>query len=149
VHDLPSWAGSLDQHGVVQLPKALPLSQEKLESDGVYLLDDTVSLHLYVGRGVQPAFLEATLQVRSLEGVDCTRLRVLPLQNELSAQLNHVINAVRSQRPQQQQTVRVLTPKDSDEARFLGSLLEDRSQASMSYVEFLCHIHRQIQSKFN
>jgi len=28
-------------------------------------------------------------------------------------------------------------------------LTDDRAQASMSYVEFLCHIHRQIQSKFN
>ena len=35
------------------------------------------------------------------------------------------------------------------QARFLSMLTDDRAQASMSYVEFLCHIHRQIQSKFN
>ena len=27
-------------------------------------------------------------------------------------------------------------------------MVEDRAQTAMNYVEFLCHIHRQIQSKF-
>ena len=46
------------------------------------------------------------------------------------------------------QSVRVLIAKDPSEGRFLSMLTDDRAQASMSYVEFLCHIHRQIQSKF-
>ena len=29
-----------------------------------------------------------------------------------------------------------------------GRLVEDRSPAGMSYVEFLCHVHRLIQNKF-
>ena len=41
-----------------------------------------------------------------------------------------------------------IEPKDPLEGRFLSMLTDDRAQASMSYVEFLCHIHRQIQSKF-
>jgi hypothetical protein len=28
-------------------------------------------------------------------------------------------------------------------------MVEDRAQTSMSYVEYLCHVHRQIQAKFN
>ena len=27
-------------------------------------------------------------------------------------------------------------------------LTEDRMQTMMNYVEFLCHVHRQIQAKF-
>ena len=56
--------------------------------------------------------------------------------------------AARSQRPHLLQTVRVVAPKDPMEARFIGMLTEDRAQTSMSYVEFLCHVHRQIQQKF-
>lgn len=33
------------------------------------------------------------------------------------------------------------------EAVFLSHLIEDRSQAGMSYVEFLVYVHRQIQNK--
>lgn len=62
--------------------------------------------------------------------------------------VNRLINAVRSQRPQTLQCPRVLMAKDSAEPRFLTMLTEDRTQTAMSYVEFLCHIHRQIQAKF-
>jgi protein transport protein SEC24 len=43
--------------------------------------------------------------------------------------------------------LRVVRRGDPLEAVFLGQLLEDRSPAGMSYVEFLCHVHRQIQNK--
>ena len=93
--------------------------------------------------------LEAHLQVRSLDGVDCSRLRVFPVDNPVSARVHRLLSAVRSQRPHLLQSVRVLVAKDPHEGRFLSMLTDDRAQASMSYVEFLCHIHRQIQSKFN
>jgi len=43
--------------------------------------------------------------------------------------------------------LRVVRKGDALEPLFLSSLLEDRSPTGMSYVEFLCHIHRQIQNK--
>ncbi len=43
--------------------------------------------------------------------------------------------------------LRVVRKGDALEPAFLNSLLEDRSPSGMSYVEFLCHIHRQIQNK--
>eukprot|EP00966_Prymnesium_polylepis_P131707 3045913-Prymnesium_polylepis.1 len=39
-------------------------------------------------------------------------------------------------------------PPLAPQTRFVGMLTEDRAQTSMSYVEFLCHVHRQIQQKF-
>ena len=83
-----------------------------------------------------------------MEGIDCSRLRVFSIDNPLSIRVNKLMNAVRSQRPHLLQTVRVVAPKDPLEARFVGMLTEDRAQTSMSYVEFLCHVHRQIQQKF-
>jgi protein transport protein SEC24 len=35
------------------------------------------------------------------------------------------------------------------EVDFFNALVEDRLTSGMSYVEFLCHIHRQIQNKFS
>ena len=43
--------------------------------------------------------------------------------------------------------LRVVRKGDPLEAAFVNALLEDRSPSGMSYVEFLCHIHRQIQNK--
>jgi len=135
--------------GVPCLPATLPLSHEKLEPDGAFLLDDSVALYIWCGRGISQDFLQSVLQVSSLEGVDVARLTLVPLDNPISKRVHALINAIRSQRPHLMQSVSVLGPKAPLEARFLSMLIEDRAQASMSYVEFLCHVHRQIQNKFN
>ena len=148
LHSLPAEVGSFDAEGTPYLPPALPLALEKLSQEGAFLLDDSVSLYVWVGRGVSPQFVEAVLGVRTLDGVDCSRLRLYPGDDPLSLRVNQLMNAVRSQRPQLLQSVRVVAPKDPLEGRFLSMLTEDRAQHYMSYVEFLCHIHRQIQAKF-
>jgi len=148
LHTLNEHVGALDSDGSPHLPSSVPLTLEKLESDGAFLMDDTVNLSLWVGRGISPELLEAMLQVRSLDGVDCSRLRVFTLDNDVSTRVNRLINAVRYQRPHVFQSLRVITTKDALEGRFLSMLTEDRAQTSMSYVEFLCHVHRQIQQKF-
>jgi protein transport protein SEC24 len=38
---------------------------------------------------------------------------------------------------------------DPHEAAFFTSLVEDRSPSGMSYVEYLCQVHRLIQLKMN
>jgi Vesicle coat complex COPII, subunit SEC24/subunit SFB2/subunit SFB3 len=70
------------------------------------------------------------------------------LDNPLSKALNDFINFIRKQRGAFMRT-RVLKRGDSLEALFYNRLLEDRSPAGMSYVEFLCHSHRLIMNKSN
>lgn len=43
--------------------------------------------------------------------------------------------------------LRVTRKGDLHEASFLTMLVEDRSTAGMSYVEYLCQVHRLIQMK--
>ena len=148
MHTLDGSVGSLDIDGTPHLPTPMPLTLEKLEADGTFLMDDGVALYVWVGRGASPEFLQAVLQLPSLEGVDVGRLRLPPLDNEASVRVQRLLHAVRSQRPHVYQSVRVLTPKAELEGRFLSMLTEDRAQTAMSYVEFLCHVHRQIQQKF-
>ena len=50
--------------------------------------------------------------------------------------------------PSYLQMPRVILPKDALEPRVVSMLTEDRMQTMMNYVEFLCHVHRQIQAKF-
>ena len=58
--------GGADASGAPTLPQTLPLSLEKLESDGAFLLDDAVSLYLWLGRGLTQEWLDAVLQVLTL-----------------------------------------------------------------------------------
>ena len=45
--------------------------------------------------------------------------------------------------------LRIVKHGEPLEQHFFNLLVEDRNQLGMSYVEFLCHIHRQIQNKFH
>jgi len=148
MHALDESVGALEADSSPYLPTTTPLSLEKLEADGIFLMDDGLSFFVWVGRSVPAEALEQLLQVRTLDGYDCSRLRVNHVDTHLSIMANRLINAVRSQRPSVFQSVRVLTAKDPLEPRFLNMLTEDRAQTAMSYVEFLCHVHRQIQQKF-
>ena len=145
--ELSESVGSLDVDGTPHLPPTGPLAYEKLEQDGAYLLDNATGLYLWVGRNTPQEFLQSTLQVPSLEGIESSRLRVPLLENETSVRVNRLVNAIRSQRPHLLQCARILGPKDPLEGRFIAMLTEDRAQTTMSYVEFLCHVHRQIQQK--
>jgi len=161
MRNLDEFVGALDTDGSPQLPSALPLSifQETAasrggkkvrieESDDAFLIEDSVGIYIFLGGSVPPEFLESVLQINTLAGVDCSQLRIHPLQNDDSIRVNRLINGIRSQRPHLFQSTRVLVSKDPSEARFLSMLTEDRAQTSMEYTEFLCHVHRQIQQKF-
>ncbi|GMF11280.1 unnamed protein product [Phytophthora lilii] len=59
----------------IVLPPVINLSIERLQCDGVFLLDDTLSLYLWVGRSAPPELLESLFGVPSMEGVDCSQVR--------------------------------------------------------------------------
>jgi protein transport protein SEC24 len=87
LHNMPPEAGlpaAEDQAGAegaetasaksIVLPPVINLSIERLQCDGVFLLDDTLSLYLWVGRSAPPELLESLFGVPSMEGVDCSQV---------------------------------------------------------------------------
>lgn len=52
-------------------------------------------------------------------------------------------------RPPPVRQVVLAGPHGSDEQRFLSLLIEDKTRHEMSYVDFLCAVHRKIQLKMS
>ncbi len=65
---------------------------------------------------------------------------------EANKRLWAVIGALARQVPQQP-PIYVVRPRDPLEGRFFAQLLEDKSYNQMSYIDFLCQLHRHIQTK--
>ena len=88
--------------------------------------------------------------VPSLDAADPQRPLLLPaLDTPLSRRVRQLLDELRRQRSAYLR-LRVLRRGDPLEAAFYNALVEDRSPASgMSYVEFLCFLHRQIQNKLS
>ena len=73
---------------------------------------------------------------------------MLPLlDNPLSQTLHAILDAVRQHRCAYM-SMHVLKRGDPAEILFYNCLVEDKNPAGMSYIEFLCAVHRQIQSMF-
>lgn len=75
-------------------------------------------------------------------------LPLLPRDGPLSVRLHALLTACRQDRCAFMRT-RLVRKGDASETAFLNLLVEDRALAGMSYVEFLCQLHRLIQNKMS
>ena len=140
VHDLPSRA-------FPPLPATTWLSAEKLEQDGSYLLEDGREMFLWVGRATSREALRETFGVEHVDALQAVHSVLPRLDTPANQSLNALIDALRRMRSSYMR-LRVLRRGDPREGAFYRKLVEDRSPAGQSYVEFLCHVHRLIQNKF-
>jgi protein transport protein SEC24 len=53
LHNMPQESGTIDDRGVV-MPPALPLSSERMERHGLFLIEDGQNIFLWVGRDAVP-----------------------------------------------------------------------------------------------
>ena len=88
--------------------------------------------------------------IPSLDAVDPSQPLVLPeMPTPLCGAVRALLDELRRQRGAYLR-LRVLRRGDALEPAFFSALIEDRSPlAGMSYVEYLCFLHRQIQNKIN
>lgn len=85
----------------------------------------------------------------SIEEVSQEKAVPLPLpvlQTPFSQAVHEILHALRTKRTSFM-AVEVIKRGGYTEAAFQSALVEDRSPAGSSYVEFLCAVHREIQGK--
>jgi len=69
VHLMVLQAGTVGEHGVI-MPPPLPLTSERIERHGLYLIEDGQTMFLYVGRDAVPQLI---IDVFNLPGYDVLR----------------------------------------------------------------------------
>ena len=142
----------------ITLPKPQNLSSEALSSSGVFLLDNSLELLLWVGRATPPALL-ATLfnlppgaEANGLDGIDPALL--VPREpssddgNDVLSRLTNLLAALRHRRGAWLKLVVVRESDPATEGYFFRHLVEDRASfqgGSYSYQEYMAHISRQSQ----
>ena len=152
IHDMNNAVGlSTNDEGVqtagrdnILLPQAVNLSIERLSSDGIFLLDNGVNMHLWVGRQANPNILHSLFGTPSLEDVDMNQIKVLTVGDEFTNRFAAVTEALR----EKDDEPFIITPKvnvvrEGDahmESRFFWNLIEDRASfqgGTHSYGEFM------------
>ncbi|KAL9258600.1 transport protein SEC24 C-like protein [Drosera capensis] len=138
VHDLLS----KETDGAI-IPPPTPLSSEHVSDEGVYLLENGIDALIYLGSAVNPQIVQQVFGVSSIEEIPAQRL-----DNPLSKKLNEVINEIRRQRCSYLR-LKLCKKGDSSGMLFFSYMVEDKTPPGLSYVEFLVHVHRQIQNKMS
>lgn len=132
------------------LPEPLVLSSEMLEPGGVYLLDNGSDIIVYFDPEVVPQLVQELLGLSGPEELARAQgpLTLVRREGGPGKMLGELLTRLRLDRCAYMR-LRLTKKGDPLYPLFLHMLVEDRSTGGMSYVEWLCHIHRQIQDKMS
>jgi protein transport protein SEC24 len=127
------------------LPSSLPLSSEHIDNSGVFLLENGEDALIYAGKAVIADVLQQLFGVSSVDEIP-DQFLLQDYGNDLSRKLNEVVNEIRRQRCSYLR-LRVCKRAEPAEFLFFSFMVEDKNALGSSYVEYLVHVHRQIQNK--
>ncbi|KAK6257530.1 hypothetical protein QUC31_000989 [Theobroma cacao] len=129
------------------LPPIIPLSSEHISDDGIYLLENGEDALIYFGSSVDSSILQQLFGFTSVDEVP-TQFVMQQYDNPLSKKFNDVVNVIRQQRCSYLR-LKLCRKGDPSGMLFFSCMVEDKNAIGPSYVEFLVHIHRQIQMKMS
>lgn len=131
----------------IKTPALMRPSYLRMEGHGAYLLENGEMCILWLGANVNPRLLEDLYGVNSLEEIDARMTRLPKLPTKLSKQVRAIIQSFALQRNKPELPVLIARQnRDGTEVELANSLVEDQNNDAMSYVDYLCHVHRIISS---
>lgn len=124
----------------IKLPNILNLSQDRLDPNGIILLDNGHDLFMWIGRSVNPAQLTNIFGLSSLDGVqDLSQLSIQADSCDFAYRLQQCVDALRSRRYRYMQLHFIREGDGYADAYFARYLVEDRANfpgGSISYLEY-------------
>ncbi|KAI0052070.1 CPII coat sec24 protein [Auriscalpium vulgare] len=147
LHNMPPEAGTVGEHGII-LPPPLPLTSERLERHGLFLIEDGQTIFLYVGRDAVPQLI---IDVFNLPNYDVLRggKTTLPLlDNPFSQRVNAIVQKTREMRRGVYYPHLYIVKEDGEPPLrlwALSGLIQDRTDVLPSYQQFI----NQLKDKVN
>ncbi|XP_067008422.2 protein transport protein Sec24C [Anabrus simplex] len=129
-----------------EIPPPIRCSSDKIRDDGVYLLENGIHMFLWIGLNVGMNWVQNVFGVHSAAQIDIDRTTLQELDNPLSNRIRGLVDSVRQQRHRSMRLT-LVRQRDKLEMVFKHFLVEDRGlDGSASYVDFLCHMHKEIRN---
>ncbi|NXU70101.1 SC24C protein, partial [Oreotrochilus melanogaster] len=127
------------------LPAAIRNSEERLCKGDIYLLENGLNIFVWVGVNVQQGLLQNLFGVSSFNQIS-NAVNALPvLENPFSRKVRSIVDMLQVQRSRYMKLI-IVKQEDKLEMLFKHFLVEDKSlNGGASYVDFLCHMHKEIR----
>eukprot|EP00735_Rhodelphis_limneticus_P008820 TRINITY_DN2302_c0_g1::TRINITY_DN2302_c0_g1_i1::g.20823::m.20823 TRINITY_DN2302_c0_g1::TRINITY_DN2302_c0_g1_i1::g.20823 ORF type:complete len:1061 (-),score=273.42,sp/Q9SFU0/SC24A_ARATH/43.63/0.0,Sec23_trunk/PF04811.10/2.3e-73,Sec23_helical/PF04815.10/4.5e-25,Sec23_BS/PF08033.7/7.1e-22,zf-Sec23_Sec24/PF04810.10/1.1e-19,Gelsolin/PF00626.17/8.5e-07,Sen15/PF09631.5/0.00044 TRINITY_DN2302_c0_g1_i1:511-3654(-) len=143
LHEMPGDCGIPGENGLCKLPPLKPLSVESLRHDGIFLLEDGQIIFLWIGKAAPPPVYADLFGPGATPTTDTTQLILRRLDNDFNKRVNAIVDTTRMTRVSHP-AMYVVRQGEPLEQRFASYLIEDRTFSTMSYMEFLCFVQKQI-----
>ncbi|KAF8587201.1 protein transporter SEC24 [Ramaria rubella] len=139
LHNMPPEAGTVGEQGVI-LPLPLPLTSERLERHGLFLIEDGQTIFLWVGRDAVPQLVQDVFDLPAYEQLRSGKTTLPVLENSFSQRINAIIAKTREMR-RGPYWPHLYVVKEDGEAPLrlwaLSSLIMDRADQMPSYQQYL------------
>lgn len=127
------------------MPAPIRCSVEKMLEDGAYILENGVYMFVWLGLQLAPEFTQSVFGVQCAQQVDSDRCGLPVFDNPLSRRVRGIVQSIQAERPRCMR-VTLVRQRDKLENVLRHYLIEDRgTDGSASYVDFLCHVHKEIR----
>uniref|UniRef100_A0A7M4E8R8 SEC24 homolog C, COPII coat complex component n=1 Tax=Crocodylus porosus TaxID=8502 RepID=A0A7M4E8R8_CROPO len=127
------------------LPAAIRNSEERLSKGDMYLLENGLNIFVWVGVNVQQGLIQNLFGVSSFSQISNTMSTLPILENPFSKKVRSIMDMLQAQRSRYMKLI-IVKQEDKFEMLFKHFLVEDKSMSGgASYVDFLCHMHKEIR----
>lgn len=128
---------------VVPQPPLQKLSAEKLTREGAFLMDCGSVFYIWIGKGCDTNFIENVLGCPDFAAIPQKMTHLPELDTLSSERTRSFITWLRDSRPLSP-VLHIVKDESPAKTEFFQHLIEDRTEAALSYYEFLIHIQQQI-----
>jgi protein transport protein SEC24 len=127
---------------------------EKITDDGVYLLENGLYLFMYIGLAADPTWIQEVFGVQTAAQIDIDKTRLMDRDTAASQRVRAVIDQIRKERSRYFMRLVLVRQRDKLDILFRHYLCEDKTAPgassgdgeNFSYVDFLCHMHKEIRA---
>lgn len=152
LHDMPEHCGTINaETGRVEMPQPMNLSSERLSRSGLFMLEDTQNIFLWIGRDAVPQLCMDMFGVETYESIRGGKTSLPVLDSDFNQRVNLIMTRTREMRRTPYFPQLYVVKEDGDQALrlwFLSHLIEDRAEPIMSYYQYLGHLKDRVSLFF-
>ncbi|KAL3123910.1 hypothetical protein niasHT_001740 [Heterodera trifolii] len=132
-----------NQDGQVPFPDRLPPTYEHISQNGIYLLDIGTFVYVYVGSALNVCVLRSLFGTDSFAKLDSDST-VTEIETPQSKHLHAFLRHLQEQRGNVYAPAKIIKDDSPKREAFTRRLIQDRSDSSHSYNEFMQFLQREV-----
>ncbi|CAH7665815.1 Sec23/Sec24 trunk domain-domain-containing protein [Phakopsora pachyrhizi] len=148
LHNMPTECGTVGEGGII-LPPQLNATSERLERHGLFLIEDSQNIFLWVGREAVPQLIMDVFDLPTYQELRGGKATLSQLDNPFSQRVTAIVGKIRESRRGPYYPHLYIVKEDGEPSLrmwALSMLVEDRQDALPSYHQYITTLKDKVNS---